>query len=62
MNFTVKLFCNDEDGQAEIQLPFPPFIGLMLRIPWRQMDYGEVEKVYWADDENRFEVFFKEGE
>lgn len=57
--FTVKLLCNDEEGDETITLPFPPFVGLNLQLPWRQGDYGEVDEVYWDHETARFEVFFK---
>lgn len=60
--FSVRLMDLDEH-EADIILPFAPFVGLCLRVPWLGMDFRTVDEVYWMDDSERFEVYFaEEGE
>ena len=50
------------DESVLVDLPFPPFYGLFLRLPWRDMDYCEVDHICWDEEAKEFQVFFDESD
>ncbi len=61
VNYKVLLF--DDAGEdvtpSETTLPFVPYPGLHLRVPFRNMDHAKINGVYWDDEKELFEVFFE---
>ena len=60
MSFRVLLCDSEESLEIETSLPFAPFVGLMLQLPWRGDDYGAVDTVYWNGLKQAFEIYFAE--
>ncbi len=50
---------DDADSFPVIEMPFPPTIGMNIRIPWCQMDYLEVDALYWDDAKQEYLAYFK---
>jgi hypothetical protein len=57
--FKVVLLESDDDKHAELRLPFAPFPGLWLQVPWRGGDFAELTDVYWSGTDGWFEVFIE---
>ena len=55
--FNVLLLEIHSDKQSDEMMPFIPFPGLWVKIPWRGMDYMQISDVYWDQEANRFEAF-----
>ena len=48
------------DESVLVDLPFPPFYGLFMKLPWRDMDYCEVDHICWDEETKEFQLFFDE--
>ena len=42
---------------AEIELPFKPFEGLRIRVPFRGMDFYRIRTIFWDDEKNQFHLY-----
>lgn len=53
----VKLMCIDDDGEANLVLPFVPFIGLKVQVPFWRDEFHPIDDIFWYSDEQRFDCF-----
>ncbi len=54
--FKVKLI-DGKDSEGIIVLPFPPFNGLNVSVPFRDGDFMEIDGIFWDEEEQRFDAF-----
>ncbi len=53
----VKLMCIDDEGEADMLMPFVPMAGLYVRVPFWEDEFHPISQVYWYEDEKRFDAF-----
>ena len=59
MNYSINLKSYEGEDECNITLPFIPYPGLHLKVPFARMDYQKIDAVYWDSKKQQFEVFME---
>lgn len=55
--YVVHIVGDVSEKRAIVKMPFAPFPGLWVCVPFLKNDYAKIEGVYWQENKNYFEVF-----